>query len=277
MKKILFTLILLTFVALRGHATDQTPEVLSFDGNSWSMFYFPLDMVKETETWHKSQDFQKNSWTTDCYRGYTGHWSIIDNKLILTEAVWEKAVKDSLHRTQFVEVKLPRVFKYYSKYATPQGIFASWGNDTIRIGRGNWIKYVHSDFNRSLEEEALLIIEKGVVKKVEYFHNVIVQGRSIDDFLKAINNDSLSWDGISENVNRLIFRMKVNHDEYGYSASFDLTFYKLTPEQEAIMKPRVLELLGKHRNDIPVKHILGKYVTEICTLPILRHKKDKAK
>jgi len=171
-------------------------------------------------------------------------------------------------------VKLPRVFKYYSKYATPQGIFASWVNDTIRIGRGNWIRYVHSDFYRSLEEEALLIIEKGVVKKVEYFHNVIVQGRSIEDFVKAINNDSLSWDGISENVNRLIFGMKVNHDEYGYCASFDLTFYKLTPEQEAIMKPRVLELLGKHRNDIPVMHILGKYVTEIYTLPILRHKKD---
>ena len=277
MKKILFTLILLTFVALRGHATDQTPEVLSFDGNSWSMFYFPLDMVKETETWHKSQDFKDNSSNTGCWRRYIGHWSIIDNKLILTEAVREKAVTYSLHRTKYVDVKLSRVFKYYSKYATPQGIFASWINDTIRIGRGNLIRDLFIGCDPNLEEEALLIIEKGVVKKVEYFHNGIVQGRSIDDFLKAINNDSLSWDGISKKVNRLIFEMKVNHDENGHISSFDLTFYKLTPEQEAIMKPRVLELLGKHRNDIPVMHILGKYVSEICTLSIFRHKKDLAK
>jgi len=277
MKKIIFTLILLAFVAMPGHATGQTPEVLSFDGNSWSMFYCPLDMVKQTKKWHKSKDFKKNAWTTGCWRGYIGHWSIIDNKLILTEAVWEEAVTDSLKITKFVEVKLPRVFKYYSKYATPQGIFASWVNDTIRIGRGDCIRYVHMGFDRNLEEEAYLIIKKGVVKKVEYFHNRIIQGRRIEDFVKAINNDSISWNGIPENVNRFFFSMKVNHDENGHIASFDLNFYKLTPEQEAIMKPRVLELVGRHRNDIPVMHILGKYVSEIYTLPILRHKKDLAK
>lgn len=277
MKKILFILILLTFVAMPGHATGQTPEVLSFDGNSWSMFYCPLDMVKQAESWHKSQDFKENGWNTGCWRGYIGHWSIIDNKLILTEAVWEEAVTDSMKRTKFVEVKLPRVFKYYSKYVTPQGIFASWVNDTIRIGRGNWIRYVHMGFDRNLEEEAYLIIKKGIVKEVEYFHNRIVQERRIEDFLKAINDDSLSWDNIPDSVNRFFFRMKVNYDENGSIASFDLDFYKLTPEQEAIMKPRVLELLSRHSNDIPVMYILGKYVTEIYTLPILRHKKDLAK
>ena len=274
MKKVLFILILLTFVKMPGHATGQTAEILSFEGNSWSMFYCPLDMVKQTKKWHKSQDFQTNSWNTGCWRGYVGHWSIIDNKLILTEAVREEAVTDSLHRTKMVDKKLLRVFKCYSKYVKPQGIFASWVNDTIRIGRGKQVRYNHMGFDRNMEEEAFLIIEKGVVKETKYFHNGIIQGRSVENFAKVISNDTISWDGISENVNSFFFWMKVNPDENGHIASFDLTFYKLTPEQEDIMKPRVLELVNRHRNDIPVLQILGKYVTDIYTFPISRHKKD---
>jgi hypothetical protein len=274
MKKILFIFILLFFIVIKGHATGQVAELLSFDNKSWSMFYCPLDMVEQAEEWHKSNDFEKNCWNTGCWRGYIGHWSIINNKLILTEVVREKSTTDSLNRSRCVYVELPHVFKCYSKYATPQGIFASWVNDTIRIGRGRLIRYNHMAFDRNQEEEAFLIIKKGIVTKVKYFHNRIVQGHSMQDFGKAIIHDSISWNGISDNVHRFLFRMKVNHDMNGHIDSFDLKFYKLTPEQEMIMKPRILELVSRHRNDILVMQILGKYVTETYTFPIVRPKKD---
>ena len=80
MKKILFIFILLFFIVIKGHATGQVAELLSFDNKSWSMFYCPLDMVEQAEEWHKSNDFEKNCWNTGCWRGYVGHWSIINNK-----------------------------------------------------------------------------------------------------------------------------------------------------------------------------------------------------
>jgi hypothetical protein len=45
-------------------------------------------------------------------------------------------------------------------------------------------------FDRNQEEEALLIIKKGIVTKVIYFHNRIVQGNSMQDFGKAIVHET---------------------------------------------------------------------------------------
>ena len=65
------------------------------------------------------------------------------------------------------------------------------------------------------------------------------------DFGKVIIHDSISWNGISDNVHRFLFRMKVNHDENGHVDSFDLKFYKLTPEQEMIMKGHLQKSVDK--------------------------------
>ncbi len=81
--------------------------------------------------------------STACWLGYRGSWSIRRGKLYLT--------------------KLEGRFRLDGKDA----IFADWVTGELHIPQGKVLDYIHMGFDTVYEEEIIFSLEKGVVRKTE--------------------------------------------------------------------------------------------------------------
>jgi hypothetical protein len=81
--------------------------------------------------------------STACWRGYIGSWSIRRGKLYLT--------------------KLEGRYRLEGKEA----IFADWFTGALHIPQGEVQDYIHMGFDTVYEQEIILTVEQGVVIKTE--------------------------------------------------------------------------------------------------------------
>jgi hypothetical protein len=121
--------------------------------------------------------------TTANWEGYTIHWSIKDNKLLLdsiTVNFYNK--KTQQYRQQRIpEADMCRVFKnYYQK----NDIVATWATAKIRAAKGNLVYYEHESYTRNLEYEQIFTIDKGIITVRQSFHNKVIDGFSRIDIIR---------------------------------------------------------------------------------------------
>lgn len=134
--------------------TAQIAEQLLYEGKSVAMCstplsnYFAMTGVRPR--------FEDNC--TALWRGYVGHWEIIDNRLYLVE----------LHGTleDGTDVSVATVFPDF-----PDRVFAHWYSGTIRIPQGKMLKYLHAGFGSTYERDLILELERGVVVATHIRHN----------------------------------------------------------------------------------------------------------
>ena len=137
--------------------TAQFSESLHIDGEKVGMctnplgFYFSLGGKRPAFDLHYS---------TALWRGYIGTWEIIDDRLYLIEL--------HCHLEGGNQATLADVFPGY-----PDRVFAHWYTGTLRIPKGERLKYVHMGYESTYEKDLLIDVERGVLQQRRLRENEI--------------------------------------------------------------------------------------------------------
>lgn len=135
--------------------TAQICEYLKYRGEGVNMCTEPLESYFDMRGYRPN--FMKNS--TALHRGYVGAWEIAGGRLYLVKltAVLETG------RDASIESVFP---------GFPDRVFAHWYTGTVRIPRGDRLKYVHGGYGSIYELDEMLEFERGVVRKTWVRNNV---------------------------------------------------------------------------------------------------------
>ena len=143
--------IVLMLHATAVSATGQQGDVIYIDGERWTLLARPLFQLEE-RLYEKVEKLlpQGRAKSTSNWHGFVAHWLLKDSCLYLDKIeVASRYIKSDSLKTVL------------GSYSTPDGIFAGWCNSWLRVGRGKVTRYVHSGFDRDMEEEYTLVIEGG--------------------------------------------------------------------------------------------------------------------
>lgn len=116
--------------------TAQVHEVLILDGIKTSIAFCP-PLPKDNKRLIELRGDQGIS--TACWRGYQGSWEIKDGKFFLTGIRGKHQLSDGAP------------------------IFASWFTGTIKVPKGDILRYVHGGFTTVYEQEINIVIQNGFV------------------------------------------------------------------------------------------------------------------
>ena len=141
--------------------TAQIAESLVYEGKLVSMCSTPLS---DYFVFGGKRPNFDTGYCTALWRGYTGEWEILDDRLYL---IGLRGYLDGGG-----EVTLAEVFPGY-----PNRVFAHWYSGTIRVPQGRQIEYVHMGFGSTYESDLFLELERGVVVGTRILHNGTVEGK----------------------------------------------------------------------------------------------------
>lgn len=141
--------------------TAQAPERISYQGEMVSLCTQPLKPYLE-QNGIKINSFIQNS---SNWRGYVGAWEIENNQLRLL----------NIHaHTKGGKLSLSTLFPSHPRFILSRRtkpVLADWYNGTLRIPRGEQLKYIHAGYGSVYEEDILVTIEKGIVTEIEIRKN----------------------------------------------------------------------------------------------------------
>jgi F0F1-type ATP synthase assembly protein I len=126
--------------------TAQAGERLFYKGEETWMAAEPLNQYLRNRS-----NIKFVSPSTDCWRGYYGHWEIADKKLNL---IGLKAYIEGCR-----EVDLNYLFPGQNK------VFANWFSGEIRLPQGKILEYVHMGYASLYVKDLFLVIENGILLK----------------------------------------------------------------------------------------------------------------
>ena len=138
--------------------TLQIREKLTYNGEVYEMFDEPLRSFLykyDIERLNRTQTI----FSTNCWRGYVGHWAIEDDKLYLVEL-------DCL--------ELPRRNALDALFLGQQKVFAEWFSGSISTTLDE--KYMYLEFK----------IEKGKLIEVEKKENKYIRDFDFDQLLDSL-------------------------------------------------------------------------------------------
>ena len=138
--------------------TLQIREKLTYNGEVYEMFDEPLRSFLykyDIERLNRTQTI----FSTNCWRGYVGHWAIEDDKLYLVEL-------DCL--------ELPRRNALDALFLGQQKVFAEWFSGSISTTLNE--KYMYLEFK----------IEKGKLIEVEKKENKYIRDFDFDQLLDSL-------------------------------------------------------------------------------------------
>jgi hypothetical protein len=181
-KLILISLIVFTFgfSKLESLFTAQYPDLIKFDGIEYSLNTNPLEPYCE-----KNPDRRPQSYSTALWRGYIGHFEIIDSTLILTDISQPRRVKDKDGKTKFKNISIKK--RIFPEIDTMN---IEWCSGILILPYGERIKYVHSGYASEYSNYILLEIKKGKFKRDKnYTHKEFLKfkERQFNEFKKTEN------------------------------------------------------------------------------------------
>lgn len=166
------------FASIGMFATGQDGDRILIDGEMWVLLGKPLHADSLLHSSLMNILPKDRTITTANWDGYTGYWSIHDDRLVLdsiTVSFWDDDAR------KYWQERLPAsdMRQVFSRYYDNNDIIATWLTDTIRIGKGEQIFYMHAGFMRNHEYEQFLAIDRGKVTGRKSYHNrVVVDGFS---------------------------------------------------------------------------------------------------
>jgi len=130
--------------------TAQIPEKIVYEGTEGFLFTNPLETYFTRD--NPRPEFAAPH--TACWRGYIGSWEIREGTLYLTDLkAW---MRDKEGKAAPVEFE--RIFPGKAK-----PMKADWFTGTLRIPRGEPIRYVHMGYQTVYETDVFLRVEAGKV------------------------------------------------------------------------------------------------------------------
>jgi hypothetical protein len=139
--------------------TAQIGETIHFQGQRYSMCSEPLNDYFSFGG--EKPDFVSPS--TALWRGYTGTWEIVNDRLYLIELAG--------HLEDGSECTLDTIFPGF-----PDRVFAHWYSGTLRIPDGKLLEYVHQGYGSTYERDIYIEVSRGCVTDLE----VMTNGASTD-------------------------------------------------------------------------------------------------
>ncbi|UCG60399.1 MAG: hypothetical protein JSV52_08670, partial [Candidatus Zixiibacteriota bacterium] len=143
---------------VRGTANEG--EILYYKGEKNVLFSTPLEpfLQRFEET---PEVLMSNLQSTANWRGYVGTWYIVHDSLFLVRIevdYWLMSDDCSDHSRATREVDIEGLFP-----GRKAPIFADWFTDTLRIPKGELLRYVHMGFGSIYERDLLIEVKGGVV------------------------------------------------------------------------------------------------------------------
>ena len=128
--------------------TAQVPDEIIYEGETLALLSNPLENYQGPSK-AKLKFYPPH---TANWRGYVAVWQIQGNQLFLIDISGQLADRTPANfKDVFVEIdgdkKLP----------------ATWYSGTLRIAKGELIKYVHMGYYSTYEQELFITIENGIV------------------------------------------------------------------------------------------------------------------
>lgn len=149
MKRTLLFLLAMA-AALPAWATAQAPEVLKFEGNTYSINTNPLEpwLAAHPRALPKSEVISSGLW-----RGYIGTWAIRDGTLFLEDV--RILTSDDRDRS---------VMKEMFPGGAPQP--AAWFTGNLIVPTGKLVKYVHMGYGSTYASYMIATVSKGTVRQI---------------------------------------------------------------------------------------------------------------
>jgi len=185
MKKLLSFLYAIT-IALSSFATGQQADLLFIDGEKWILLGRPV--YADSVLYNSLIDIlpKGRSITTANWDGFQGYWSIRNDWLILDSicvSFWDK----DTHQYWQESIPSADMHRVFGEFYDKDSIVATWLTDTIRIGKGEQIYYMHDGFERNHEYEQLVAIKEGHMTGRQSYHNrVVVDGFSLSGLKRDV-------------------------------------------------------------------------------------------
>lgn len=252
MKKIISVVILLMSVS-QIWATGQYSERLNYNGENVQLYSLLLELNDELFGDVKKR-LPEGVFSTALWRNYIGHWKIENDSLFL----------DSIAVFQDEKLRALNIDDLVLKYQLPDGrIFCSWVSDTLRIAKGESVRYEHMGWDRNNEYEWDILLKNGIVKKITSYQNKIIA--------RGISSDAMMFKLFSEfpiekypNVSRIVFTISnVNIDSDYNIKSYEVELLRVSPQNSISeeMSQTVIDDIKnvlKNRSIIPVSIIRGR-------------------
>lgn len=162
-------------------ATGQSADVVRYEGKTWQLLARPIsfDAILRAKVRHRlPKDY---GWSTANWDGFTGYWSIENDRLLLDSVVYQLKGR---HR-RLDNKSFNRIFRRYLRNGR---VVASWVTDDLRIADGKLLRYIHYGFERNYENEVVLKVERGKVVGRKPYHNKIYPGYTLR---QVLNSDSI--------------------------------------------------------------------------------------
>ena len=175
-KIVMMALCLFAFLSVK--ATGLDGDVIHIDGKYWGLLAKPIN--NNRLLYKRLMDFlpENRSMSTADWDGYTAFWKIEDGYLYLQHIEVTVYDKDRNRLTiAFLPDDLKQVFAFY--YANGK-IRADWFTGQIRAVHGEFVRYIHSGFNRNLETEQVIDVKEGQVLRMELYHNYKKDGLKME-------------------------------------------------------------------------------------------------
>jgi hypothetical protein len=268
MKRINFLLIILLTVTLSNtFATAQEPDIIIYNGDTLSLYAFPLEQLYKNEL--KRPDFfraKKGCMNTGCWRGYQAEWRIIDNELYLT------GIFSCCYREDNIKADLKKLFG--NKYINGK-VKADWVTANIIAPTGKYIYYMRNIDEMVYEGELEFQFINGRLIGTKTYDNsksrLSIYPKDENKLLEFIYSN-IHWNYLPKHQDKVIkVIVRFSGSEKGTVDSVQvLRGYDTIFDQEAI---RVIKAIPDW--DILYRH--GKPVWAPWTLPIVFNKENEEK
>ncbi|MGK0413429.1 MAG: hypothetical protein ACJA1B_001632 [Polaribacter sp.] len=135
--------------------TAQYPDKIKYDGIEYSLNTNPLEPYFE-----KNPEKRPQWYSTALYRGYVGHFEIIENQLFVTDITIPRHYTDSDGKPKTKSISI-----YKRIFPDREKVKINWYSGILILPYGKMTEYVHSGYATVYSNYFLLEIKEGDFKK----------------------------------------------------------------------------------------------------------------
>ena len=163
MKKTLLILIIFTFGILKAEniVTAQYPDKITYKGTEYNLNSNPLEPYFE-----KNPENRPDMVSTALWRGYVGHFEIIENELYLTDM--KRPISYTDDDGNFKE-KWVSIYRMY--FPRQEKVKIDWFSGILILPHGKMVEYVHQGYASTFSKYWLIEIENGTFNEARNYDN----------------------------------------------------------------------------------------------------------
>lgn len=173
-------------IFIQAYSTGLSSDIITIKGKTWGLLSKPL--WADSTLYTKVMAFipENHCISTANWDGFTAYWIVRRNRLYLQKievCVYDKDNKSDSVYTYDVDALKGVFHEFYHNGS----IKADWFCGQLRAGRGELVRYVHSGFDRNLEEEIVMTVNNGRIVDRKHYNNFKRPGLTFKDVAKDLS------------------------------------------------------------------------------------------